>query len=103
MSPKYIFVRDFELGEKCVTECEIGFEACYNECGGEFDCVKTCNRNFAKCSDSCPCHTDCINGCKDCDNPVCYCNGVFDENFDSCVSKNSLSLGKFHRELNLQR
>ena len=93
------FSRDFQLGEKCVKQCETGFESCFMSCGGDFDCVMTCNRDFAKCSDSCPCHTDCIDGCKNCNNPVCYCTGVVDENFDSCVSKNSLSLGNFRISL----
>ena len=94
---KHIFYqRDFQLGEKCVKECENGLESCFIACGGDIDCMMSCNRDYAKCSDSCPCHTDCIDGCKNCDNPVCFCNGVVDENYDSCVSKNSLSLGKFH-------
>ena len=85
------------MGEKCVKECENGLESCFIACGGDIDCMMSCNRDYAKCSDSCPCHTDCIDGCKNCDNPVCFCNGVVDENYDSCVSKNSLSLGKFHK------
>ena len=86
---------DFELGQECIEKCESGFESCYLKCGSDFDCVMDCNRSFAKCSDSCPCHTDCINGCNDCDNPICFCTGYTDENLDSCISKNSLTLGLF--------
>ena len=69
---------------------------------------------------ACPCYTDCINGCADCGNPICFCSvswkaltlnhyeiifwflwsefsfkdGKNDDNFDSCFTNNSKSLGQ---------
>lgn len=64
---------DYEIGTKCVSQCDSVKSACHIACEDDPICDYNCAVALNKCINECPCFSECEQGCDGCDNGMCTC------------------------------